>query len=181
MHHCLEIGSISLIRPEDHWSCIAHLSAESKLGNTRGLYALNAVTPYRKKLQEQRTRFGKPALQPCKIAKFQTWWIISMLSFLVCLIIELSEMGWILALHSLSGTQCAHKVSWGKAFSRILTVFPMLDPRIYIERIELTTQFFFQWSLLTMTNKWAKYDFVSTMRSYLKTTFFKFFVHIWRM
>ena len=65
-----------------------------------------------------------------------------MLSFLVCLNIELSEMGWILALHSLSGTQYAHKVSWGKAFSRILAVFAMFDPRIYIERIELTTHFF---------------------------------------
>ena len=94
-----------------------------------------------------------------------------MLSFLVCLNIELSEMGWILALHSLSGTQYAHKVSWGKAFSQMLTVFAMFDPRINIERIELTTQFFFQWSQLSMTNKWAKYDFVSTMHSYLKTTF----------
>ena len=47
----------------------------------------------------------------------------------------------------ISYTVCSQSVGGGgggKALSRILTVFPMFDPRIYIERIELTTQFFFQ-------------------------------------
>ena len=63
---------------------------------------------------------------------------------------------------------CAHKVTWGKAFLRFSAVFEWI---INIVRTEVTSPFFD----MKQIKRYAKYHFVTSVRSYLKSTF-QFFV-----
>ena len=69
---------------------------------------------------------------------------------------------------------CAHKVTLGKAFSRFSTVFGVFEWISYKERIDVTSPFLCS-SLLKETNRYTKYLFVTSVRSYFKINFSFFF------